>query len=145
MFGDDLIREIEKMGQIPKSKLITREEVKILEEEFSRQDSKIPLASGLIEHIEDLELVKFDEVTENTPLDASVEIQRFGFSRVPVSLSLAKVNTVEEDAPVQLLWLLKIDDLLKEAIQNVYYSPFRPAPILENFRMEFNILQINSF
>ena len=116
MFGDSLIREIEKMGQIPKNKLITKEEVQILEEEFLRQDKIIPLASSLIEHIEDLEFVKFEEVTENTPLDASVEIQRFGFSRVPVSLSLAKANTTEEEPSVQLLWLLKIDDLLKEAI-----------------------------
>lgn len=47
--------------------------------------------------------------------------------------------------PVQLLWLLKIDDLLKEAIGNVFTTPFNPAPILENFRMEFNIIRIPSY
>ena len=36
-------------------------------------------------------------------------------------------------------------ELLDEAISNNYYSPFRPAPILENFQMEFNILKIDSF
>mmetsp|Transcript_35341 Transcript_35341/g.46508 ORF Transcript_35341/g.46508 Transcript_35341/m.46508 type:complete len:83 (+) Transcript_35341:51-299(+) len=36
-------------------------------------------------------------------------------------------------------------DLLKEAVSNWYWSPFKPAPILENFKMEFNILRIDAF
>ena len=38
-----------------------------------------------------------------------------------------------------------MSDLLKEAISNWYWSPFKPAPILENFKMEFNILRIEAF
>ena len=38
-----------------------------------------------------------------------------------------------------------MSDLLQEAISNWCYSPFKPAPILENFKMEFNILKIDAF
>ena len=79
------------------------------------------------------------------PLDCSVEIQRFGFSRAPVELKLVKIVENEIEAPVQLLWLLKMDDLLIDAISSLYYSPFRPAPILETFKMEFNVLFIDEF
>ena len=103
----------------------------------------MPRVSSLIEHKENLDLYEFREVTEDTPLDASVEIQRFGLSRAPIKLELKRITTEEEsEVPVQLLWILKIDDLLKEAIANVFKSPFYPAPILENFRMEFNIVKI---
>ena len=38
-----------------------------------------------------------------------------------------------------------MDEMLKQAISSRHYSPFRPAPILANFQMEFNILFIPSF
>ena len=103
------------------------------------------MMSSMIEHPDNLEFIEFDEVDENLPKDVSVEMQRFGLTRVPLKLSLTKIVENEIEAPVELLWLLKIDGLLIEAISNMYYSPFRPAPILENFKMEFNILKIDSF
>ena len=72
-------------------------------------------------------------------------MQRFCLTRVPLKLQLTKIVQNEVEAPVELLWLLKIDALLTEAISNMYFSPFRPAPILQNFKMEFNILKIDSF
>ena len=43
---------------------------------------------------------------------------------------------------MQLLWLLRMDEMIEQAIASRYYSPFKPAPILESFQMEFNILFI---
>ena len=130
---------------LAKSPVITTSFVKVIEKEFQRQDALVPTMSTFIEHIEDLIHVQFREVTENTPKDASVEIQRAGFSRIPIKLELAKVIKEKKEPPIQLLWILKMSDLLKEAISNWYWSPFKPAPILENFKMEFNILRVDAF
>ena len=70
---------------------------------------------------------------------------KWGLTRAPVALKLATVVEKQIEVPIQLLWLIKMTELLDEAISNAYYSPFRPAPILENFQMEFNILKIDSF
>ena len=72
-------------------------------------------------------------------------MQKFGLTRTPLKLKLSKIIEKDIESPIELLWILKIDELLDEAISNVFYSPFRPAPILENFKMEFNILKIDSF
>lgn len=145
VFGNSIIPEIESLGIIARSRFITTEEVKQIEQVFHAQDAHCPMISSMIEHPDNLEFIEFDEVDENLPKDVSVEMQRFGLTRVPLKLSLTKMIEHEIEAPVELLWLLKIDGLLIEAISNMYYSPFRPAPILENFKMEFNILKIDSF
>ena len=88
------------------------------------------MLSSLIEHPNNLEFVEFDEVNENLPLDVSVEMQRFRLTRVPLQLKLTKIVQNEVEAPIELLWLLKIDSLLIDAISNIFFSPFRPAPIL---------------
>ena len=36
LYGDNIIPQIEKMGQIARSKLMTKEDVKLIEEEFDR-------------------------------------------------------------------------------------------------------------
>jgi hypothetical protein len=145
LYGDNIIPHIVNMGQIARSKLMTTEDVKLIEEEFYRQDAQCPEPSGFIHHINNLEFVKFDPITEDLPLDCSVEIQRFGFSRAPVELKLVTIIEKEIEVPVQLLWLLRMDDLLKDAISSLYYTPFKPAPILETFKMEFNVLFIDEF
>ena len=145
MYGSDIIPEIESMRQVPRSRFITTEQVKEIEVEFARWDAQVPMISSLIEHPDNLEFIEFNEVNEDLPLDVSVEMQRLQLTRVPLKLKLHKIVEKEIEAPVQLLWMLKIDALLDEAISNVYYSPFRPAPILQNFKMEFNILKIDSF
>ena len=93
-----------------------------------------------MEHPENLEHIQFDELTEEDPLDISVEIQRMGVSKQPITLSLTKVIEKEIEPPIELLWLIKMDELLRDAISSLYYSPFRPAPILQNFKMVFNVL-----
>ena len=79
------------MGQIARSKIITTEEVKEIEREFARQDAYCPTISSFIEHPDNLEFIEFDEVDENLPLDVSVEIQRYGLTRKPLKLQLAKI------------------------------------------------------
>ena len=41
--------------------------------------------------------------------------------------------------------MLHMDELLLEAISHLFHSPFRPAHILKQLRMEFNIFKINDF
>ena len=67
---------------------MTKDEVMALEEEFVKQDEQVPLVSSFIAHNESIDLVEIDEVTENTPIDASVAMQRFGLTRVPLKLEL---------------------------------------------------------
>ena len=145
MYEKDIIPGIVRMSQVPPSRYITTEQVNEIEAEFAVWDAQVPIISSLIEHLDNIEFIEFDEITEDLPLDISVEMQRIQLTRVPLKLTLTKVVEKEIEAPVQLLWLLKIDGLLDEAISNTYYSPFRPAPILQNFKMEFNILKIDSF
>jgi len=38
-----------------------------------------------------------------------------------------------------------MDEKLLDAISNLFCSPFNPAPILENLRMELNIFNISYF
>ena len=49
------------------------------------------------------------------------------------------------DVPVQLEWLLKMDELLYTAISHLFHTPFRPAPILKSLKNEFNILKMPNF
>ena len=56
-----------------------------------------------------MEFIEFDEVDDDLPLDVSVEMQRLCLTRVPMKLQLTKVVQNEVEAPVELLWLLKID------------------------------------
>ena len=79
---------------------MTRDEALALEAEFLRQDKQVPMPSSFIEHLDNLEFHDFPEVTEDTPLDASVEIQRAGLSRIPAKLSLKKVIEKEIEPPV---------------------------------------------
>lgn len=74
LYGQDVIPQIERIGVLAKSPVITTSFVKVIEKEFQRQDALVPTMSTFIEHIEDLIHVQFREVTENTPKDASVEI-----------------------------------------------------------------------
>lgn len=46
---------------------------------------------------------------------------------------------------MQLKWLLDMDTKMYAAISNIFYSPFRPAPILQNMIVEPNIFKIDSF
>jgi len=46
---------------------------------------------------------------------------------------------------MQLKWLLDMDAKLYAAISNIFYSPFRPAPILQNMVVESNIFNIDYF
>lgn len=141
-FEDD----IERMGLIPRSVLNTKEDVKAIEAEFARQDDQCPVVSSLIAHKENLMYYQFAQVVEEDLLDISVELQRWEVSRVPQKLKLTPVNEdPEEEPPVQLLWILKMDELLKEAIASTFHSPFKPAEILQNLRMEFNIMNIKKF
>ena len=103
------------------------------------------MMSSLIEHPEKLDFVEFDEVTENTPQDASVEIQRIGLTKAPLALQLVTVVETMIEAPIELLWLIKIDEMLYDALSNISYTPFNPAPIMENFQMEFNIMNVEAY
>ena len=38
-----------------------------------------------------------------------------------------------------------MDDRVSDAISNIFFSPFRPASILRNLRVEFNIYFIEAF
>lgn len=54
-------------------------------------------------------------------------------------------NFEDQMNPMQLIWLLDMDKKLYSAISNLFYSPFRPAPILQNMMVEFNIFKIDYF
>ena len=38
-----------------------------------------------------------------------------------------------------------MDERVADAVANIFYSPFRPASILKNLRVEFNIYFIEGF
>ena len=46
---------------------------------------------------------------------------------------------------MQLVWLLEMDQKILAGIQDAFCSPFRPAEILRNMRVEFNIWRMNAF
>ena len=56
-----------------------------------------------------------------------------------------KINESDQEPPIQLLWMMHMDKLLLEAISHLFCSPFRPAAILKELRIEFNIFKINDF
>ena len=56
-----------------------------------------------------------------------------------------KVNTKTAPPSVQMMWLLDMDMKLRQAMSNVFCSPFRPAPILKNMIAEFNIFKMPFF
>ena len=62
-----------------------------------------------------------------------------------MDLDWRKVNESDEEPSTQLLWMLHMDELLLEAITHMFHSPFRPAHILKQLRMEFNIFKITAF
>ena len=95
-----IVPQIEQIGQIPKGKYFTDQDILDIENEFFEQDKQLPKVSSLIKHIEGLEYVKFDEVDDDLPQDVSVDMQRFGVTRVPAKLQLAKVNASDEEPPI---------------------------------------------
>jgi len=46
---------------------------------------------------------------------------------------------------VDLLWLLYFDEQLIAAMGNILSTPFNPVGVLENLRMELNIVYMNQF
>lgn len=141
--GDSLITFIERMGMISRSEFDTTKQIRILEREFLRQDRLCPRVCGLIQHI-DLKYVQFKPITETLLQDAQVRMIRDHFLKRPLQIQLGG-DFEKIDVPVQLEWLLKMDELLYTAISHLFHTPFRPAPILKSLKNEFNILKLPNF
>ena len=73
------------------------------------------------------------------------DIRDIGLTRKQEDLEWRKVNEDDAEPSTQLLWMLHMDELMLEAIGHLFHSPFRPAPILAQLRMEFNIFKIDHF
>ena len=73
------------------------------------------------------------------------DIRDIGLTHKQMDLTWRKVNESDSEPSTQLLWMLHMDELLLEAISHLFCSPFRPAHILKQLRMEFNIFKINDF
>ena len=54
-------------------------------------DEKLPQTDSLLEHPDNLFNIRFPEVTEYVPSDASVEMMKWSLTRAPVALKLATV------------------------------------------------------
>ena len=63
-------------------------------------DEKLPQTCSLIEHPDNLFNIKFPEVTENIPSDASVEFMKWNLTRAPVALKLATVVEKQIEVPI---------------------------------------------
>ena len=54
--------------------------------------------------------------------------------------------TIEENEPsMEEQWLLHFDDMLIDAMGNVFNTPFNPFGILKSLRMELNIFYMSRF
>ena len=97
-----------------------------------------------MEHF-DLEYKRIDHPSDKNFKEIPRNVRDIGWTRKQEQLTWLKVNESDREAPVQLLWMMHMDKLLLEAISNLFCSPFRPAAILKQLRIEFNIFKINDF
>ena len=102
------------------------------------------MPSSLLKH-EDLEYKKLLLPSEQDFKEIPRDIRDIGWTRKQEDVVWHKVNESDQEPPIQLLWMMHMDKLLLEAISHLFCSPFRPAAILKELRIEFNIFKINDF
>ena len=101
-----------------------------MEEEFVKLEKEIdPVKTGIFDHLEQFNLEKTRHVDseEMKRLKQFSDTNQINFDIKHVSRTF---NREDKMPLMQLLWLLDMDKKLYAAISNIFYSPFRPAPIL---------------
>ena len=144
--NSQIITELEIIGQLPPKLHDVTNKVKALEMEFKNWDLALYniKPTYVMEHPY-LRHKKLVLPGKRDIMEIPREIRDIGLTEKQEDLDWRKVNDSDSEPSTQLLWMLHMDELLLEAIGHLFHSPFRPAHILKQLRMEFNIFKIDDF